>query len=219
MPPKQLPLGTILGVHVLTAHVDAFYCDATCVTCGNSGCYLTHRLKDTSCSNCYRAATVTRIIAPVIVPGTVTNRDLEKLKRTEKAFWKTVSAYVTKAHLPVIGCSSSDPESTSGTLRKHYSNFLADVEIATKRALDHDREMYGHWCSIVRRHANYPLAPGEQPVPAAIEQHIIQACGRIYLRRLLDDVRTYMSKSKLTARGRQAIYADFYKSDKPEGAL
>jgi hypothetical protein len=199
-------VGTVIGLFVVDSHLDDYYVDATSTCCKKQGTFLLHRLSETSCEHCAkaqaaRAATKTTIA----VEGTVAPNDDRTLDRNPKAFWRTVTSYVDKSHLPVIGCSSSDPDSGSGTLRRRVSDYLCDVEIATRRAIENDPLLYDAWCSIVRKHAQYS---DFKPVPADIEKKIINACGAIYRLRSLDEYRLYNTKTRLRAKDRVKIEND-----------
>jgi endogenous inhibitor of DNA gyrase (YacG/DUF329 family) len=197
--------GKTFGTYTCVAAVDDYYADFQCSTCKKISTLLTHRVKEGEECACIKLASWAATKTTIAVEGTVAPNDDRTLDRNPKAFWRTVTSYVDKSHLPVIGCSSSDPDSGSGTLRRRVSDYLCDVEISTRRAIENDPLLYDAWCNLVRKHANYQ---DFKPVPADIEKKIINACGAIYRLRSLDEYRLYNTKTRLRAKDRVKIEND-----------
>lgn len=97
------------------------------------------------------------------------HRLYERTKANQKYFESVIEAYREfREYAPVVACNY-DPASRSKKLSHVAINFLADVDLATKKVLKRD-DLIRQWQAIVE----------EQPVPPEAVASIAHRCARIY---------------------------------------
>jgi len=98
-------------------------------------------------------------------------------RQKHKYFHKVLEAYAAIRELPPVIAINYDPEARSQKLTADSIHYLADVELATKKALK-TPELFARWKALVN----------EQPIGPELKARIVSACGEEYIRRKLTPV-------------------------------
>jgi hypothetical protein len=95
-------------------------------------------------------------------------------RQNHKYFWKVIQGYVTTRELSPITAINYDPERHPLKLGLDGIHYIADVELATKKALK-SPELFARWQALVDDHLIGP----------EVKARIVSLCGAEYMRREL----------------------------------